>query len=143
MEDNKRPFKITTNHIGDFIVMKMKPVRKIAFNGFPLIVEAQAGSYDIHEVYAVLQIRFHNEGVRDVSYKVNLRPVGMYRSFIGDRNWYTCDVEHHIENNDDFKCFDDAVDALNYAEEMNGKIYPTKRIPLRERIKHIFFKRHE
>lgn len=143
MEDNKQPFKITTNHIGDYLVFKTKLIRKTYFKGFPLIVEAETGARDANEIYAVMQIRFHNEGVRDVNYKINLRPVGIYRSIVSDRNWYTCDVEHHIDNNTEEKCFDDPVDALNYAAELNKKLYPEPKLPWYKRIKNLFIKKDE
>lgn len=143
MEDNKQPFKITTNHIGDYLVFKTKLVRKTYFKGFPLIVEAETGARDANEIYAVMQIRFHNEGVRDVNYKINLRPVGIYRSIVSDRNWYTCDVEHHIDNNTEEKCFDDPIDALNYAAELNKKLYPEPKLPWYKRIKNLFIKKDE
>lgn len=143
MEDNKQPFKITTNHIGDYLVFKTKLVRKTYFKGFPLIVEAETGARDANEIYAVMQIRFHNEGVRDVNYKINLRPVGIYRSIVSDRNWHTCDVEHHIDNSTEEKCFDDPTDALNYAAELNKKLYPEPKLPWYKRIKNLFIKKDE
>lgn len=143
MEEKKQPLKITTNHIGDYLVIKMKPIQKTYFKGFPLIIEAQTGARSADDVYAVVQIRFHNEGVRNVDFKINLRPIGMYRSFISDRNWHTCDIEHHIDNNEEEKCFDDPIDALNYAAMLNKKLYPEPKLPWYKRIKNLFIKSDE
>lgn len=135
MEDSneKKSFKITTSHIGDYLVLKMDVVQKIFGGGYPFGVQATAGGKSVSDIYAVMQIRFRSEGVTDVDYKINLRPIGVYRSCVADRNWYTCDIEHRMDEtfygDEGYKCFDDPVDALEYAAKMNEKLYP-KEEPL-------------
>jgi hypothetical protein len=66
----------------------------------------------------------------DVDYKVLLAATGLYKGFIVERAWYTCDIESRCRHNEDIRVFDDYDEAMEYAIKMNEIEYPAAVEPV-------------
>lgn len=74
----------------------------------------------------------------DVEYKVLLEATGLYKGFVIERPWYTCDIESRCRYNEDIKVFDDYDEAMEYAIKMNEIEYPPKKLTIWEKIVKFF-----
>lgn len=76
----------------------------------------------------------------NVEYKVLLTATGLYKGFVIERPWYSCDIVSICRDNKNIKVFDDYTDALVYAGEMNEIEYPHKKLTIWEKIVKFFTK---
>ena len=67
-----------------------------------------------------------------------LNATGLYKGFVIERPWYTCDIESRCRHNEDIKVFDNYDEAMEYAIKMNEKEYPPKKLTLWEKIVKFF-----
>lgn len=90
----------------------------------------------IHYIWCPMLIR--ESPHHDVEYKVLLEATGLYKGFVVERPWYTCDIESRCRYNEDIKVFDDYDEAMEYAIKMNEIEYPPKKLTIWEKIVKFF-----
>lgn len=90
----------------------------------------------IDEIWCPMLIR--ESPYHDIEYKVLLEATGLYKGFVIERPWYSCDIESRCRYNKDIKLFDDYDEALEYTIKMNEIEYPSKKLTIWENIVKFF-----
>lgn len=112
------------NLIGKYMVCEMHTITNYTW-GNPLGTNLSHNGKRIDIIWAPMLIEKSQN--HDISYKVRLKPVGLFNGFITDRAWYTCDIETRQRHNPDIKVFDTEEEATEYAFKLIHRDYPTPK----------------
>lgn len=150
-----RRFKFELTDINKYIVLKFRYEQHMFTNnsmfGSTLVINKhELSSRNTDYLYGVYKIEWHSEYFKmhnDMSYKVQLTPVGFWKDYCPNRSWYTSDVEQIINEDYDLlneiPIFDIYKDAENFAVKKNDELYPyipTKFEKFKSYIKGLFKK---
>lgn len=150
-----RRFKFEPTDINKYIVLKFRYEQHMFTNnsmfGSTLVINKhELSTRNTDYLYGVYKIEWHSEYFKmhnDMSYKVQLTPIGFCEDYCPNRSWYTSDVEQIINEDYDLfnevPLFDTYKDAENFAVKKNDELYPyipTKFEKFKSYIKGLFKK---
>jgi len=124
MENNYRNFKLGVDHIGKFLVWKMRSTTKFHYDPTSPFGIVFTGLSKDADMFVVCQIDWYNKDVfPENDYKSYLHPVGVYNDYFTDRPLYNSDIESCLRNNN-AEIFDDFEEANKWAIKKNKGLYP-------------------
>ena len=114
VQDN---FKITPDHIGKFIIMRMELCEKTLVPMMGMILTSTGGN--AKHAWGVFKIDWYNRQLfKDNEYKTTLVPIGKWWACMVERAWYN-DFPEGLVNNHDAFVVDDPIMAMEIADKLN------------------------
>ena len=129
-----RRFIFEPSDINKYVVLKFRYEQHISWNpgqfGSRLVINKHILNIrNTDYLYGVYKIEWHSDYFKmhnDMSYKVQLTPVGFWKDYCPNRSWYTSDVEQIINEDYDLfnemPLFDIYKDAENFAVKKNDEL---------------------
>ena len=128
----KKVFVFEPSDVDKFIVVKLRYQQNL-FWGSLLGTQLAINDYHLTEkdkIYGVYEIGWHSDWLKkenNMSYKVNLKPVGEWGAWCPNTSWYTSDMEHIINEqynlNNEIPLFDDPDEATKFAIDKNYEMF--------------------
>lgn len=110
-------FKITPDHIGKFIVMRMELCEKTLVPMMGMILTNTSGN--AKHAWGVFKIDWYKrELFKDNEYKTNLVPIGKWWNCMVERAWYN-DFPEGLINRHDAIIVEDPIEAMDIADKLN------------------------